>query len=52
MAVVVSEETGQIALAVDGRIERDLDSDELRTRLQELGVHLRDTAPNSEASVA
>ncbi len=52
VAVVVSEETGQIALAVDGRIERDLSSDELRTRLQELGVHLRDTAPNSEASVA
>ena len=52
VAVVVSEETGQIALAVHGRIERDLSSDELRSRLQELGVHLRDTAPNSEASVA
>jgi diadenylate cyclase len=52
VAVVVSEETGQIALAVDGRIERDLGSDELRTRLRELGVHLRDTTPNSEAWVA
>ncbi len=52
VAVVVSEETGQIALAVDGRIERDLGPDELRTRLRELGVHLRDTALSSEASVA
>ena len=36
VAVVVSEETGLISLVVDGRIERSLDSDSLRTRLQAL----------------
>src|SRR6476646_4185330 len=35
-AVVVSEETGQIALALDGRIERGLSPDDLRTRLRSL----------------
>jgi diadenylate cyclase len=36
VAVVVSEERGQIALAIDGRLERDLTADELRDRLQSL----------------
>jgi diadenylate cyclase len=36
IAVVVSEETGQISLALDGRIERGLTPDELRGRLQSL----------------
>jgi diadenylate cyclase len=36
VAVVVSEETGQIALAIDGRIERGLTSDALRERLRAL----------------
>lgn len=36
VAVVVSEETGYISLAIDGRIERALSSDELRTRLRAL----------------
>jgi diadenylate cyclase len=36
VAVVVSEETGQISLALDGRIERDLTPDALRTRLRTL----------------
>jgi len=35
-AVVVSEETGQIALALDGAIERALSPDELRERLRSL----------------
>ena len=38
IAVVVSEETGQISLALGGRIERGLRPDELRTRLQALVV--------------
>ena len=33
VAIVVSEERGQIALAVNGRIERALSPDELRERL-------------------
>jgi len=37
-AVVVSEETGRISLVVDGQIERDLDSEALRTRLRSLVV--------------
>lgn len=45
VAVVVSEETGQMALALEGRIERHLESDELRTRLRTL-VALPETAPD------
>ena len=36
IAVIVSEETGTISLAVGGRIERDLSVDQLRDRLGEL----------------
>jgi diadenylate cyclase len=36
IAVIVSEETGQISLAVAGNIERDMSADELRERLSEL----------------
>jgi diadenylate cyclase len=36
VAVVVSEETGQISLALDGRIERALTPDELRERMRSL----------------
>jgi diadenylate cyclase len=36
VAVVVSEERGQIALAIEGRLERDLTADQLRERLQTL----------------
>src|SRR5687767_7462695 len=36
VAVVVSEETGYISLAIDGRIERGLSPDDLRTRLRSL----------------
>ncbi len=36
VAVVVSEETGQIALALDGHIERGLTPDQLRERLRSL----------------
>ena len=43
VAVVVSEETGLISLALDGRIERGLSPDELRERLRGLLVHRRGT---------
>lgn len=36
IALVVSEETGAISIAVGGKLERDLGEDELRNRLQEL----------------
>ena len=36
VAVVVSEETGMISLALDGRIERGLSGDQLRARLRSL----------------
>jgi diadenylate cyclase len=36
IAIVVSEETGNISLAADGRIERGLDVDELRAQLRSL----------------
>jgi diadenylate cyclase len=36
VAVIVSEETGLVSLALDGRIERGLDSDRLRARLRGL----------------
>jgi diadenylate cyclase len=36
VAVIVSEETGSISVAIDGRIERGLSPDDLRTRLRSL----------------
>jgi diadenylate cyclase len=36
VAVIVSEETGSISVAIDGRIDRGLSPDELRTRLRSL----------------
>src|SRR6476660_6736099 len=36
VAVIVSEETGQISLALNGEIERGLSPDDLRTRLRSL----------------
>ena len=36
IAVVVSEERGQIALSIEGGLERDLTPDQLRERLQML----------------
>ena len=41
IAVVVSEERGEISLAYDGRIERALSPERLRVRLHELVLHRR-----------
>ena len=43
IAVVVSEETGEISLAVEGRLERNLDPEILKDRLIDL-LELRDEA--------
>jgi hypothetical protein len=42
--VVVSEETGQISIAIDGGIERGLTPDQLRARLRTLVVQRRPIA--------
>ena len=44
LAIVVSEETGTISVAADGRIERGLDADALRRRLQ-AALQLQGLAP-------
>lgn len=36
IALVVSEETGAISIAINGKLERDLEGEELRVRLNEL----------------
>jgi diadenylate cyclase len=41
VAIVISEETGQIALAIDGQLERPLTPDQLRERLRTLVVQRR-----------
>ena len=40
-AIVVSEQSGRISLALDGRMERDLDANRLRERLRALVPHRR-----------
>jgi diadenylate cyclase len=36
IALVVSEETGSISIGIEGKLERNLEEDELRERLGEL----------------
>lgn len=45
VALVVSEETGTVSLAVDGQIERDLDAPRLASRLEDLVRPLRGVRP-------
>src|SRR5215212_5933570 len=47
IAVVVSEETGNISLVVDGQIERGLDPDALRDRLRSLVLQRRVKRPRA-----
>jgi diadenylate cyclase len=51
IAVVVSEERGQIALAIDGGLERDLSTDQLRDRLRTLLAQRRTGARRAAAPV-
>jgi diadenylate cyclase len=52
VAIVVSEETGTISVAVDGQIERGLDVDGLRARLRSLILQRSTTSPRREAQPA
>src|SRR5215212_9650681 len=45
VAVIVSEETGNISLAIDGHIERAMSSDDLRQRMRTLVVLRRSSGP-------
>jgi diadenylate cyclase len=49
VAIVVSEERGQIALAINGRIDRDLSPDDLRERLKTFVVQRRGSGIPSSA---
>ncbi len=49
VAVVVSEETGLVSLALDGGIERGLNADQLRARLKALVVQRRSSDKRSAA---
>jgi uncharacterized protein (TIGR00159 family) len=48
VAIVVSEETGIVSVVVDGHVERDLDPDALRVRLQSLLLQRRPSAPRRD----
>lgn len=52
VAIVVSEETGQVSLTLDGHIERDLDPDHLRARLEALVLYRRPADARRKTSVA
>ena len=51
IAIVVSEETGNISLVVDGQIERGLTADALRSRLRSVVIN-RKTSPRREGQLA
>jgi diadenylate cyclase len=50
IAVVVSEETGNISVVVDGQIERGLTPDQLRARLRALILHRHGAASSRAAA--
>jgi diadenylate cyclase len=45
VAIVVSEETGNVSIVVDGQIERGLLRDELRARLRSLVLQRHEKTP-------
>ena len=45
VALVVSEETGAVSLALDGQIERDLDAEQLQLRLEALMLRIERRRP-------
>ncbi len=47
VALIASEETGTLSLALDGQIERDLDPDQLRFRLEALMLRIQSTPSQS-----
>ena len=52
VAIVISEETGAISVAVEGQIERGLDIDAVRARLRTLILQRRASSPRREAQPA
>ena len=50
LAIVVSEERGQIGLALEGQLERDLTPDQLRERLRALIVQRKPVWRRSAAA--
>jgi len=50
VAVVVSEESGIISLVLDGRIDREVTPDELRSRLRRLVTYRRSGEPADRLS--
>jgi diadenylate cyclase len=50
VALIVSEETGKISLAMNGRIDRELTPDELRARLRSLVVSRRSRSRATSAA--
>src|SRR5580765_6633619 len=50
VAIVISEERGEISLALQGRIERRLTTEDLRARLQQLILHRRRARTEATAS--
>ena len=50
VAIIVSEETGKISLAMNGRIDRELTPDELRARLRPLVVQRRGRSRSTSAA--
>ena len=52
VAIAVSEETGRVSLALDGDIERDLDADRLRARLESLVLYQRPARSRRNAVAA
>lgn len=51
VALIASEETGKLSLALDGQIERDLDPDQLRFRLEALMLNVQSRQPHSAGRV-
>src|SRR5438874_982807 len=45
VAIIVSEETGNVSIVVDGQIERGLDTDTLRARLRSLVLQRHEKSP-------
>lgn len=48
IALVVSEETGAISIAIDGKLERDLEEDELKERLNGLLSYAAEEEPDDD----
>ena len=50
VTIVVSEETGSVSLCMDGKIERNLEEDDFRERLEEIFLSDREVDSNEEES--